>query len=387
MKKAIILGNYGVGNLGDEDMLSRVISLVNAKGYSSVVCCGSPKKVSTIGIEVCRFLPSGLRSLIKWLWSKAYRTSIEVTKKQFNSSQTIIFGGGGLFVDTHWSAILLWWIHLRYAVKSKKHIVMLSQTFSISKRLSAFLCIPLLKKVALIAVRDRASQNLLKTFGIASQYLPDITFMREPEGKHPQILKKSVVLSLCKWGVDKQQREALVSVVKNLSVQGYTLIGTIFQSRHDNDYLVYQQLGVPMRLITHHHEILEAIQSADLLIGMRYHAIAMAIRCATPFVALMYQPKVANLLSDMDLLEQGIAIRKVNQELLQLKVNQTLITMIQSGGTCAQSALNCGNEPKATPPWSFKYSTCSRENASHQHTKVAGLFKGKESAAKNCEPG
>lgn len=323
MKTAVIIGNYGVGNLGDDDMLNRVIALAQSKGYSPVICCGNSSRLMSKGYEACPFLPSGLRSLLKTVWSKRYRESVRQTKVRFCRAEVIIFGGGGLFVDVHWAAILLWWIHLRYAVRLKKKVILLSQTFCVTRSLSRLLWVPWLKKTSIITVRDSESQRLLESLKITSIFLPDITFTPKPTSISG-LRTRSVILSLCQWGMEETQLQALRSTVQSLISQGYTVSGTVFQSEHDDDRLIYHRLSLPIPLLVERREITMAIQTAELLIGMRYHAILLATRSSTPFVALSYQSKVENFLSDTGLQEQGIAMQKVNEELLQQKVACTL---------------------------------------------------------------
>ncbi len=93
--KFTICGNYGAGNLGDEMILSGLISFLK-ETYNEIeitVLSGDPKKTATKDIHSVEKFPAGIKSLLKFPFSKSK------TKEEFSSSDYFILGGGGLFVN------------------------------------------------------------------------------------------------------------------------------------------------------------------------------------------------------------------------------------------------------------------------------------------------
>jgi hypothetical protein len=97
MKKALLIGNYGIGNLGDEALKN--FFLTSSLNVDWTVLSSNPSS----GNEVPR-LPTGLRSFLRFNYLK--------TLKVFISAEVAIFGGGTLFTDTEsrWAGFI-WWIH------------------------------------------------------------------------------------------------------------------------------------------------------------------------------------------------------------------------------------------------------------------------------------
>lgn len=90
--RCVLVGNYGVGNIGDEALKEFFL-----REYSDVewtVVSGSPSSVS----EVAR-LPMGIRSLFSPWW----RTFIAI-----RNADAVVFGGGSLFTDIEsvWACVL-----------------------------------------------------------------------------------------------------------------------------------------------------------------------------------------------------------------------------------------------------------------------------------------
>ena len=104
--RAVLIGNYGVGNLGDEAI--KEYFLKRFPDVKWFVLSANPQEG-----EFHR-LPAGLRSLIKPWWK---------TLRVLRKSEGVIFGGGSLFTDTESVfACLLWWWHAFIAKLFRKPI-------------------------------------------------------------------------------------------------------------------------------------------------------------------------------------------------------------------------------------------------------------------------
>lgn len=108
----LLVGNYGVGNLGDEALREYFL-----RRFSEVewhVVSAHPRQG-----ELPRF-PGGVRSLLSFRWLRTFRALRE--------SRGIVLGGGSLFTDAESvRACVLWWMHVFFARILRKRIILAFQ--------------------------------------------------------------------------------------------------------------------------------------------------------------------------------------------------------------------------------------------------------------------
>lgn len=101
MTSAVLIGNYGVGNLGDEAL--RRFFEQEMPEVAWTVLSARPAQPH----ELPR-LPAGLRSLLTTPWWR--------TVSAIRHCDAVVFGGGSLFTDIESSfACFLWWLHAAVA--------------------------------------------------------------------------------------------------------------------------------------------------------------------------------------------------------------------------------------------------------------------------------
>jgi len=69
-------------------------------------------------------------------------------------------------------------------------------------------------------------------------------------------------------------------------------------------------------------EMAEIIENSYLLVGMRMHSIIFAARQSVPFIAIIYNQKVNELLEILDLADYSIPINDMNLIALTSAVNK-----------------------------------------------------------------
>jgi len=138
----VLIGNYGVGNLGDEAL--RGYFLKTFPDIQWQVLSADP----SVG-ELPR-LPAGLRSVFKPWW----RTIVA-----FRKSEGVVFGGGSLFTDSESVfACLLWWWHAFIAKIFRKKIHLAFQGIGpFQTSLGTWCAQWVVKRAASISVRDTLS--------------------------------------------------------------------------------------------------------------------------------------------------------------------------------------------------------------------------------------
>ena len=142
--KALLIGNYGAGNLGDE--MLREYFLESFPEIDWVVVSAAPGKG-----EVPR-MPFGVRSLLCTSWWRKL--------KVYRSCNAVVFGGGTLFTDIEsLKACVLWWWHAFWArVWGKPIFLAFHGVGPFRTDFGRRLTLWVLRRARFISVRDAASK-------------------------------------------------------------------------------------------------------------------------------------------------------------------------------------------------------------------------------------
>lgn len=154
--RALLIGNYGVGNLGDEAL--REYFLKEFPEAEWVVVCVSCHPKPRRGMAVPR-LPFGLRSFFTTPWHR--------TVREFFRCDAVVFGGGSLFTDIESpKACVLWGWHALVAKLFGRPFFLAFQGIGpfrtgLGKRIARWA----VRHAAHISVRDEASLERVKLWG------------------------------------------------------------------------------------------------------------------------------------------------------------------------------------------------------------------------------
>lgn len=375
-----IFGNYGVKNLGDDLILSGMLEVFCDSDIR--IFCGNPKQITNNQkLSSHSFFPSGLRSWLKYLFSSAYRKQIEAGFDALKCCDRIILGGGGLLVDRRLKAVLLWFSQLRWIKKSGKPFEFLGVSFELNRWWTKRLFRPYLKAAAKITVRDTASLALLASLGIHAELVPDfawhaplsvistpICHSDRPEsgiggggveeslggglrkGIPPFALMTGlsrndtlgatlgkISLSLCRWGLGRRQQNVLRTYISERRKQGFELVGLAFQTVGDDDRKMFQNIDPSLRVVSDPNEVLNELAVSNLLIGMRYHSLVLALRLNIPFIALGYQEKVTAFMRDQGMEKRMIPIKELNDKTLLSRASHVFAVCTGVPPACRQA--------------------------------------------------
>jgi polysaccharide pyruvyl transferase WcaK-like protein len=141
--QCVLVGNYGVGNLGDEALKDYFLDRFPQVQWTVVSAHPEGPR------EVPR-LPCGLRSLFTPWWR---------TLGAMRRSRAVVFGGGSLLSDAESSyACVLWWWHALVARLLGKPVILAFQGVGpLSARLSRWYARQTIESAAFISVRDAES--------------------------------------------------------------------------------------------------------------------------------------------------------------------------------------------------------------------------------------
>jgi polysaccharide pyruvyl transferase CsaB len=320
----LICGAAGYTNVGDDailwGMLTQLRSVLDSrpiKGDARLAVAGGPR----------------LQALVEPFDAIAvsYDDRAELARA-IEEADLVILGGGGLLYDVGYDAGLhrfltdpvdRQWLYemarLAAAASAAGRPVMLYSigvgplVTDAARGVARFIC----EQAEAITVRDQASADLLHECGVARSRVHtavDPAILVEPGNLTPiplsargegammeQAPRPWVAINLRPWG-DEAGRERLVaegvSLARAIREQ---LAGTPvllpLQHMHDDDLSILQRIAdvtgaVIMREALSPPQVVGTLAQFDLVIGMRLHALVLALAAGKPFVAISYDPKV-----------------------------------------------------------------------------------------------
>lgn len=277
------LGYYGFGNLGDEAVLAGIRQALNAVAGPTefLVLSHNPAESER--------LHPGVRAVNRWRWRDLAAA--------LRGTDLFVFGGGSLLQDATSARSILWYaLAALLARRRSRRVLWWGQGIGPLRASSSRRLVRLIANQAdVLTVRDPASADLLKEVGSrrSIEVVADPAFVLEPAGAGTRPTNDVLLLALRSWRAPEPLREAVKTV---LALPGEI---TAFPMHLPDDMTFLRGLiSSEVRVVNWQEsggtlsDTLAQFQAARLVVAMRLHALILAARCATPFVALSYDPKV-----------------------------------------------------------------------------------------------
>lgn len=312
--RLVICGNYGATNLGDEAILQSILTMVertHVPTHITVMSANPQATTQTYGCESVYFVPAGVKSLMRGVFRGELRKTLQAIKH----CDGFILGGGGLFNGDHPRAIMIWFLQAWAAMRYRKPLFCLGQSVGPLKQGWARTLVKKIFRAAhIITVRDEGSKNLLQSLRITNvQVLADPVFALTVAHSMPSENQEYVVFSVRPWNQAHAEKnyETLAHFMDYL-FEKHELRSLLvpFQTFHDDDVKVLAHIESKVRhseavqfypYSEKPEEILPIIANAKAVVGMRLHSLIFATLTHTPFIALSYSQKVAEMVRLLDL--------------------------------------------------------------------------------------
>ncbi len=226
-------------------------------------------------------------------------------------SDLIVIGGGGLIYDRETQKNMLpmfqWKARVFLAKLFRKKILWWAVGINLLEENMQKIHFLFSGKNSIVTVRDEKSLETLKKIWIESRILPDVVFGYVPSSHKPQATshKPTVGISL-RSGYLKNEIESIRSILEFLLQRNYQIV-FLSQSIHPddqnaNDKIFTEQFVNSSKIQSTKtiEETLEAYKTLDFVIWMRLHSCILSVVHSIPFLALSYETKTRELLSDLD---------------------------------------------------------------------------------------
>lgn len=305
MKRILICGYYGYDNCGDDAILQSILGQLKQRcGDTPVtVIANSPEKIEKeYGILA---IP---RYDMKGIW------------KALDSTEVLLFGGGGLLQDITSSRSLYYYLSiLKMAqIRKVKTMIYANGMGPLLRPLNRWCTKKCLNKADVITVRDEDSAKLLKEIGVNKRKIlvtADPVFglsedLEDPfDGKDTSWMPEGAyaVITVRNW------KETDSLIIKEMTKfcerfeekQGIRAL--LIPMQYDWDVDISREIKnkikgkayLPDRPLTV-DEIRYLISRAEFVVGMRLHSLIFAMLHQVPCIAVSYDPKVEGFMKQVD---------------------------------------------------------------------------------------
>jgi polysaccharide pyruvyl transferase CsaB len=328
--RIVISGYYGFGNVGDEAVLSAILAAFRERLPTARITVLSANPTSTRRTHNVHAIPrTGLRLL-----------------GTLAGADLFVSGGGSLFQDATSARSALYYLGLLAlaVVLSRRTMVYAQGIGPLRRGWIRRVARGVLGRTDLITVRDDDSLRRLRELGVrGSVYVvADPAFALDPA---PDVHIRELLgprgaprigVAMRPWG-DNAYAEALIEALRAVRERtGAQIIVFAFHPSRDMAICraAADALGARVVADLHPREMLAAVATLDLLVGVRLHALIAAIRAGVPAVGVSYDPKVDGLFR-----RTGIGHLVAMEGLQAASIQQAILSAWQSRAEIRQQLL------------------------------------------------
>jgi polysaccharide pyruvyl transferase CsaB len=298
--RILLSGYYGFGNLGDEALLAIIVAQLRTRyPYAEIdVLSATPEETAhDFGVEATP------------------RADLACVKRAIERADVVLSGGGGLLQNTTSLKSLLYYAGIiRSAIRTGRKTMIFAQSIGpldfIGKQTVRECC----KGLQAATVRDERSREmlapLLGSTPVERTADPVFLFDFEEADARPAGLSELgpesdplVVVSVRKTANFTDGMGRIATAVDRLAALGARVVFLPFGGASDAEAstaIIRRCRSTPLLLpVDDLAGAARLIARARLVIGVRLHALILAVRFGVPFLAVPYDPKVNGLCDDV----------------------------------------------------------------------------------------
>ena len=286
MTKYVVSGYIGFDNFGDE-LIARVLTdKLKREGAEKITLISSnPERTAEIhGVDSC--------GMLKFF-------------KSLKEADVLISGGGSLLQDVTSLKSLVYYLGVIYtALFLGKKVEIFAQGIGpISSKFGNVLTKWALKRAYKVSVRDKKSQELLSDWGIEAELVKDPAFSLDIQKKNangvigiqlrsfPTLTDKFLSSLAC--AVREKYADKKIQVISLQDSVDLEVCEKFAKMLDLPQVEVLSGLSI--------NDVIETISGLEYLIGMRFHANVIAIKCGVKTTAINYDIKVQKLAEEYGL--------------------------------------------------------------------------------------
>ncbi len=269
--RCILIGNYGVGNIGDEALMAYFLRAFPDIDW--IIVTASPKGER----EVPR-LPLGFRSFFR-PWGK--------TLQAIARADAVVFGGGSLFTDSESVfACVLWWWHASVARLFRKPVFLAFQGVGpFRTSFAEWLARSAFRSAAFVSVRDSASFRRVQLWNMHATPVQtfDPVFMLFARKKPVPSPKK--ILTIIPRG---RSNDAFFTEVSLVSRRPFDQLRIVLMQPSAQERAMAERIkaAAPIESVVvpvlSPEQLLDEISMSSQVITQRYHGALAALAVGIP---------------------------------------------------------------------------------------------------------
>jgi len=342
MKKILICGNYGATNIGDEAILAGILRIIrqsypknSSKAPEITVLSANPQNTTALhNVKSLPLLPAGPRSFFRGLFNGGIIRTLDAIR----TCDGFILGGGGLFNDEKPLSIIIWGLQAKFALLFRKPLMCIGQSVGpLNNFFSRFLVRAIYSRCRAVSVRDSASQKLLHELNLPiPQTAADPAFMLHIPEPVSAEREKYIVLSLRNWhkNMPADMHNSFARFIEDVYLTfGLKTVLVPFSSYPENDTVLLDNIFAQLKnkdaaevfeFSNDFAKVLELMQKAKAVVGMRLHSLIFATLTQTPFLALSYSRKVSSFANESGMEDYSLALNDLSEKSLMEKFTRLM---------------------------------------------------------------
>lgn len=297
MKKILLAGYYGFGNLGDEAILEMAINqILEITDRKNITVLSGNKDATNKKYNVNTIDRYNVFSIVNKLMG----------------SDALVFGGGSLLQDiTSKRSIYYYLFLIRLAKMMKNKVIMLSQGIGpIVNENSKKAVQNTLEYVDYITVRDKHSKEFLEGIGMDTNKIflstdPVINLRAGENYVAKNSGRKKVCFSLRNWkNADVSQK--ISQVAEKLIENNIECYFIPFYYNEDLELIDEVEKNIGNKAVYYKEKLttndaFDIIKDMDVLVGVRLHSLIFAAAANVPFAAVSYDHKVDHFANSVNM--------------------------------------------------------------------------------------
>lgn len=286
MAKIAISGYYGFKNFGDEAILSVLVNHLKSLQNSDITVFSSDVEYTekTYGVKAVK------------------RFCLKNVLKTIKDCDVLVSGGGSLLQDvTSLKSLIYYAFIIAMGLFFNKKVVIFAQGIGpLNSNVAQNIVKNLLKYCSYVTVRDENSLKLLEKLGIKSELVCDPIYSLDIKSE-PQNGVVGVQLRDFKtMNQELLQKLALLIVTKfsDKKIEIFSLQKTQDLDLCKRFEAIVKSFNPDICTEIVEDDIVNRLSRLEYLIGMRFHAVLVALKCGVRTCAINYDVKVEKIATD-----------------------------------------------------------------------------------------